>query len=556
MIRVSQKGLFNYINSRNDKLKYYLLTINYIYKKLSKNAAYNYEISFSKDIFYIKYLSFLENNDPFNVFNFINAIKDERIKIELLHKTCLSSKQIYNIIEDMSDNYKVVFFDRLNLCEQIRLVKSLSDDSLKIKYLDSFPMDRKWIIVCSLSDELKLDYLYKNEYREYKNNIIKSISDKEVLLKGIKMIDKEEQIDFILKTQDLSLKYEVYKLISNLTSDERFNIINNIIKYENDINKIKSLTSIITDYNLSKLMINSKKDKEVLLKDIDITYINPNIDNKITIGLEIETSHDAYYVYEKLDSIIKGWKIVKDISLKDGIEIISPVLNYDLESLKEIFYVCEVLKENNFFENETCAGHIHIGLDYFESMDELIVFYNIFCNCEYIFYLISNKENNKVRNEIIKYSKPISSLISQNNDIYNLRKSSGLFSFVNKLKRIQKTSRDYSINIKNAFNEDKNTIEYRVPNGEIEYDELVYNIILLTSLVTVSKRISKGFKSKYLDLILDNTISNEMKLECLLNILFEDDEELKEIYRNRFYSNNIDNEINNEIKKYIKSVVI
>ena len=556
MIRVSQKGLFNYINSRNDKLKYYLLTINYIYKKLSKNAAYNYEISFSKDIFYIKYLSFLENNDPFNVFNFINAIKDERIKIELLHKTCLSSKQIYNLIEDMSDNYKVVFFDRLNLCEQIRLVKSLSDDSLKIKYLDSFPMDRKWIIVCSLSDELKLDYLYKNEYREYKNNIIKSISDKEVLLKGIKMIDKEEQIDFILKTQDLSLKYEVYKLISNLTSDERFNIINNIIKYENDINKIKSLTSIITDYNLSKLMINSKKDKEVLLKDIDITYINPNIDNKITIGLEIETSHDAYYVYEKLDSIIKGWKIVKDISLKDGIEIISPVLNYDLESLKEIFYVCEVLKENNFFENETCAGHIHIGLDYFESMDELIVFYNIFCNCEYIFYLISNKENNKVRNEIIKYSKPISSLISQNNDIYNLRKSSGLFSFVNKLKRIQKTSRDYSINIKNAFNEDKNTIEYRVPNGEIEYDELVYNIILLTSLVTVSKRISKGFKSKYLDLILDNTISNEMKLECLLNILFEDDEELKEIYRNRFYSNNIDNEINNEIKKYIKSVVI
>lgn len=556
MIRVSQKGLFNYINSRNDKLKYYLLTINYIYKKLSKNAAYNYEISFSKDIFYIKYLSFLENNDPFNVFNFINAIKDERIKIELLHKTCLSSKQIYNIIEDMSDNYKVVFFDRLNLCEQIRLVKSLSDDNLKIKYLDSFPMDRKWIIVCSLSDELKLDYLYKNEYKEYKNNIIKTISDKEVLLKVIKMIDKEGQIDFILKTQDLSLKYEVYKLIPNLTSDERFNIINNIIKYENDINKIKSLTSIITDYNLSKLMINSKKDKEVLLKDIDITYINPNIDNKITIGLEIETSHDSYYVYEKLDSIIKGWKIVKDISLKDGIEIISPVLNYDLESLKEIFYVCKVLKENNFFENETCAGHIHIGLDYFESMDELIVFYNIFCNCEYIFYLISNKENNKVRNEIIKYSKPISSLISQNNDIYNLRKSSGLFSFVNKLKRIQKTSRDYSINIKNAFNEDKNTIEYRVPNGEIEYDELVYNIILLTSLVTVSKRISKGFKSKYLDLILDNTISNEMKLECLLNILFEDDEELKEIYRNRFYSNNIDNEINNEIKKYIKSVVI
>ena len=556
MIRVSQKGLFNFINSCNDEVKYYLLTINYIYKKLSKNASYTYEISFNKEIFYIKYLSFLKNNDPFSVFDFINAIKDENIKMELLHKTKLSSKQIYNIIENMSDNYKVVFFDRLNLYEQVRLVKSLSDDSLKIKYLDSFPMDRKWIIVCSLSDELKLDYLYKNEYREYKNNIIKSISDKEVLLKGIKMIDKEEQIDFILKTQDLSLKYEVYKLISNLTSDERFNIINNIIKYENDINKIKSLTSIITDYNLSKLMINSKKDKEVLLKDIDITYINPNIDNKITIGLEIEPSHDSYYVYEKLDSIIKGWKIVKDISLKDGIEIISPVLNYDLESLKEIFYVCEVLKENNFFENETCAGHIHIGLDYFESMDELIVFYNIFCNCEYIFYLISNKENNKVRNEIIKYSKPISSLISQNNDIYNLRKSSGLFSFVNKLKRIQKTSRDYSINIKNAFNEDKNTIEYRVPNGEIEYDELVYNIILLTSLVTVSKRISKGFKSKYLDLILDNSISYEMKLEYLLYILFEDDEKLKEVYRNRFYSNNIDNEINNEIKKYIKSVVI
>lgn len=557
---MSERGLFNFIKSYDDQRKYKLLTKEYIYKKLSNYCTYGYEIDFDNEIYYHKYLSFLKNHDSAHAVSFIKHIKDESLKASLLSSISLSSSDTYNVIENMSDDNKIKFFDKLNLYEQTRLVKNLLSDELKIKYLEDFPLERKWIIICSLSDELKLNYLYEEEYEEYKTSIIKSINNKDILLKIFDLIkDKQEQIDFIIQITSLSAKYEIYKRIPNLTDEERFDIINDIMKYEDDPNKIENLAILISNYKLSNMLINSKKDKKEVLKDINITYINPNIDKKITIGLELETSNEKCYIYEKLDNIIEGWEVTKDSSVTSGIEIKSPILNYDLESLKEIFYICNTLKENNFFENETCAGHIHIGFDYFKTKEELITFYNIFCNCEYIFYLISNRENDEIRKKIIRYSKPISGLISENINKYSLKRSKNLHVLVDKLKDMQYSSRDYSINIKNAFKDDKNTIEYRIPNGEIEYEELMHNIILLTSLVTVSKEMThkdNNQKHKYLDLIINNNLDEETKLEYLLYILFEDDEDLKQIYRNRFYSNNIDNEINRQIKKYIRNVAI
>ena len=96
------------------------------------------------------------------------------------------------------------------------------------------------------------------------------------------------------------------------------------------------------------------------------------------------------------------------------------------------------------------------------------------------------------------------------------------------------------INIKNAFSLDKNTIELRIPNGTLEFNELNLNIILFTRIMQKSKYFSHNTDDKKLLkelLFLSKDIPIEDKKNYLLDILFDEDYELKNIFYDRFETN-------------------
>ena len=72
-----------------------------------------------------------------------------------------------------------------------------------------------------------------------------------------------------------------------------------------------------------------------------------------------------------------------------------------------------------------------------------------------------------------------------------------LKSFATLLGNAQK-DRYASLNIKNAFSLDKNTIELRIPNGTLEFNELNLNIILFTRIMQKSKYFSHNTDDKKL----------------------------------------------------------
>ena len=105
----------------------------------------------------------------------------------------------------------------------------------------------------------------------------------------------------------------------------------------------------------------------------------------------------------------------------------------------------------------------------------------------------------------------------------------------------------FGLNLSNIRSEDKNTIEFRVPNGTIDRETLMNNIRLYGTMMFVSKDMvlnPEKYKEKF-DAYRDRSLSERDKLEALLDLLFESDE-VKDIYRQRWDSVK-DEEIYDEI---------
>jgi len=96
--------------------------------------------------------------------------------------------------------------------------------------------------------------------------------------------------------------------------------------------------------------------------------------------------------------------------------------------------------------------------------------------------------------------------------------------------------RDYGINLENLVTGSKPTIEFRMPNGTVDYEEIRHNILLFGRLLQVSKEIqTEGYKSEQFKALLESRLKEEEKLDRLLTLLFDSEEERK-IFRRRWDS--------------------
>lgn len=62
--------------------------------------------------------------------------------------------------------------------------------------------------------------------------------------------------------------------------------------------------------------------------------------------------------------IAQGWKAVRDGSVSNGGEVVSPVLK-GIEGLRQLEQVCSRLKERGWTANRACGMHVHVGVRQF-----------------------------------------------------------------------------------------------------------------------------------------------------------------------------------------------
>ena len=272
---------------------------------------------------------------------------------------------------------------------------------------------------------------------------------------------------------------------------------------------------------------------------------------KYSFGVELESAVDDYLVYSNLKKMLSSWHLKGETSVKNGLEITSPILHYTKGDLGQLEYVCSFLHEIGAIQTNECGGHVHIGFDFFKSIEELQNLYMLYCSNENLFSFLANRENSIIRPNIIVYASSISEKLEKAILSGTFNRSMDMFEFVKTIKDIQ-GDRLVNLNLFNAYSIKKNTIEFRASNGEDNYRELLLNIILYLKLVDLSIELARFRKgSPAYDelqfLISQNSLEID-RVKEFLHLFFGDNQELIDLFLNRY-------ETNSEINKYNSSLI-
>ena len=229
----------------------------------------------------------------------------------------------------------------------------------------------------------------------------------------------------------------------------------------------------------------------------------------------------------------------------------------NIDDSESIAKVCSILKGFGQRISDVCGFHTHIGADYLQDFQAWKNFVELIANNERILYLVGNKEGELPELERMKYIKPISGNIEK-----ILNSKGKRIKSVEDIKELLKEAqgynckdlnlnerRYYGINFLN-IDEDKNTIEYRISEGTIEYKDIIDNIELYGGIVRTAQNLSiiqkinekeRTENQKKALQILKNLKSNEItedeRAKMFISLIIPIDK--RDIYYNRYTTNRI-----------------
>lgn len=508
----------------------------------------NYEINLS-----IEKVNSLINGKSLNyILVIVNGLNEEE-KVYFIGKiikdfSFIKESKLFCLINKLSDDNLIkiglLLHDKKVISDVFSLVK---DKNKKINYLSKLNEKDTLLFLLTLSDEEKLVFIEKGFFV---SSLVSSLSEKYIYKEFDKLNDVQKQ-NVIYNVKNESIKYNLLEKSKGLINPyTEKTLISLIYVSTTDLSLKERISNKYFDFKDTEYDItNTAGGKKQILESINILMHKISLLKNYTFGLELETSNEnaAYYLDRKY--IFNNWFFQDEASVDFGLEITSPVLNYSENALKEIKYICQMTEKIGSKITPTCAGHIHIGFNAFRNENELKMLYMLFCNNENIFYLISNHKNSLIRPKCFNVARPLSLDLNEAISSGRFKNTVDLFDFVRIMNGVQ-GDRFASINLQNAFTRNKNTIEFRAPNCEINYDELVLNIILYLKLVDASIRYSniKKIKGEF-DFLVSNIPNDKEKCDVLLNLLFDKDTYLISKFQERFEENYL---INKKVGRIIK----
>lgn len=505
----------------------YYITQVFIYLNDEEKMKYCYKIN---RIYFLDYMKTLDKKTQKEVITMhIDNLKKDYI-IDFI-ESLESDLEKYEYLELLSDKLKD------NLLGIKNIILSMNDEQMKIISINAFLNDKSYYkidTIQKLSDEAKELYIDSLEDSDAAK-VILSFNNKELIKKySLQKRFTKYRSKLVSATNDPTYIKEVFKSINV----NKFRV--NLITILEDTNLKRELTELLSDANLKSYLLSNE---ETILNNL-ITPVTTSelgkteVDNKITIGVELECCNKEIDNYTKTKTLLNHFDVKRDTTVRSGLEITSPIMHYDMENLTLLKSLCELLKENKFYTDTSCGGHIHIGSNYFTTKEDYLMLLYLYNNCEEILYYITDRENTKKRPSFDRYA-------TKSKEAYIGAIDEGLFKKENFNKEITSIfnkinpDRYRGLNFKNIDSLTKQTIEFRMPNGEIDFTELLANIKLFSRLIEMSHKLNYLEKTdpiKVKAFLIGETKSDIEKLNLLLDILFTTESE-KQIYIDRYTKN-------------------
>jgi hypothetical protein len=222
--------------------------------------------------------------------------------------------------------------------------------------------------------------------------------------------------------------------------------------------------------------------------------------DNITFGLEIEfeeAMRERLLNAIEVANLSQLWTNQEDRSLDTflhkGFEICSPVLFDSKETWKEVKKVCSIIDKYAKIGNFS-AAHVHVGVQVLKNnLEAWLNFMELWSVYENIIFRFSYGEFLTNRPLLYFFAKPVA------NDFQNFYQSPQVEKAVRKKKKSQlvrlltelEFNRNCAVNFKNIQNlskyGDKNTIEFRCPNGTLNPVIWQNNVNLFVNLLLASR---------------------------------------------------------------------
>ena len=468
----------------------------------------------------------------------------------------------WNFLEATKEN---LINDNIQLSEISKVMKEITDIDLKSK------MKKKLFDLIIENGmffngiENSLDIFNQDELkhffkREYDNRIAKYICRQEEIQYHV--ADIIYFINLLKKVDDCEWEYNMITNILNIIKNySNKSTLVNIIEYNNRQTEIYN--KLINEYtyylpNAYKKFLKMKQEPNYILnkslhfmdEDIDI-----GIDPRISIGPEIEANND-YNIQLELNQQngYEQYTVSKDATVPNGSEVAPKYPFHNLKKdVAKFCGLCEAMKDIGYYyseESQNASGQINLGLEYLDTKEAILNFYEIYGNCEELLYYICNEEGQLFRQDVYVNSriKAISEIIGRRVLEEDLSRKDVIELFNNKfldedqaIKGLQYKKNSVCLR---GTNDKDYRLEFRIPNGGCNFKTWIDNIRLFGKMMEVSKKIADMMNNDYLSgeeeellknkiNLQNNELANEEKLVMLMNLLFKDND-IKQIYYNRY----------------------
>ena len=492
-------------------------------------------------------------DDFYYKFFIAKIINEENIKVEYLlkieyNKVCDYSKDkyLYDAILSLNEDINKLKLIDLVLDKKLKskIYMSLKDKELIKKNIKNLTHEDALSFLLSLSDKEKIEYINKGYYVPI---LICSLSI-ENFYKEFGLISDTNKLECIDKIEIPSVKFEVLKEYQNLFSKETLNAYMSKI-YADTVDPAlrEKIQTFLNNSAFNRVIYsNTLFSKQKELNELNPLIYNLNLAKNYSIGLELETYHENYQMFLNLERFLVNWIFKEETTVTNGVEINSNILYYNKKSLRELLYLCNFLNEYDFKINDECSNHIHIGFDAFNSVREVKTLLELFANNENIFYMMANEKETPLRKYYASYARPISVYLENAIYLHKLSDTKDLFDFMYELNCCQE-DRLVAINFSNVFSFRKNTVEFRMSNGQTKYEEILLNIVLYLKLVDTAIKYKK-IDPKLFNYITDINVPEEERKSLILRLLFKDNQTLIDKFNERYETNN---EINSKLQRTI-----
>lgn len=428
----------------------------------------------------------------------------------------LSYIEMKEYFQDKTDENIDTLFNGQNIIDLktfIKLILCVKDTTLRNNLFNHYSINYQ-----SFNITYFISNIPKEELKILSNDFLNLMQIKYVPTKAI----------FIVLTENKDLI--ISSFLEAPTIKDKLEYIKNIHHLYGKITPLEEyLMEFIKDDEV-KYLYNSNNSSYKEKYDVFVKTIY-DISSDITFGIELELVNSDIDKFINIPCLREKYIITKDASVGGGLEVVSPILHYNETDLKSLASVCKILNNTNFYANQTCGAHIHVGASFLKTKQDYINLLYLYANTEDIIYLITDRASSQKRLKASRFAQKIKQEIElaiENNSIDNE-------DYIKSIKDISK-AKYRGLNFQNINKKEKNTIEFRMPNGELDFYELLPNIRLFTKLIQISHDINYN-KDKYDLFIKIGQEKNERnRLYILLDLLF-DNEQDKEIYINRYDSN-------------------